>query len=74
MEMVKCSCPNLVARLKGSSNLLSKIKDDDWRLERVLESSRFGSCSVSQLGGGQMSRGETSFYSLRRKSAYWGVR
>jgi hypothetical protein len=51
MEMVECSCLNLVTHLKWSSNLLSRIKIDDWRLDRVLESSRFGSWYVFQLGG-----------------------
>jgi hypothetical protein len=51
MKMVKCSCLNRVAHSKDSLNLLSRTKNEDWRLERVSESSRFGSWSVLQLGG-----------------------
>jgi hypothetical protein len=51
MEIVKCSCLNRVAHSNGSSNLLSRAKDEDWRLSRVLESSRFRFWSLLQLGG-----------------------
>jgi hypothetical protein len=51
MEMVKCSCLNRATHSKRSSNLLSNANDEDWRLERVLESSTFGSWSVFQLEG-----------------------
>jgi hypothetical protein len=47
MEMVKCSCLNRVAHSKRSSNPLSHAKDEDWRFEGELWSSRF----VFQLGG-----------------------
>jgi hypothetical protein len=50
MEMVKCSYLNRAAHSRESSNPLSNAKDVNWRLERELGSSRFGS-SVSRLGG-----------------------
>jgi hypothetical protein len=44
--MVKCYCLNQVVHSKWSSNLFSRTKIKDWRLERVAESSRNRSWSI----------------------------